>query len=80
MIIIGIVTVYITLAILTIHFGWDTMESWTYFIGFAIPIIGYVYLIITQRELNPKNIFFRLQETKKEELYEQYGLIQDVSE
>ncbi len=44
------------LAILTIKFGWDTMEPWTYFIGGAATLGSYAYFAITQKKLSPEAI------------------------
>ena len=61
--------ILVGLAILTIKFGWNTMEPWTYFIGGAATLGSYAYFAITQRELAPGAIYEQLLESRKKKNY-----------
>ena len=70
----GIIGVWITLAIFTYRFGWNIMEPWTYFIGGTITIGSYVYFAMTQKELSPRTIYEQVIESKKRKNYKEFGL------
>jgi len=70
----GIIGVWVTLAIFTYRFGWNVMEPWTYFIGGTLTIGSYVYFAVTQKELSPRTIYEQVIESKKRKNYKEFGL------
>ena len=50
----------LTLAALTWHYGWDTMEPWTYFFGVFLLVCTYGYFVITTHEFSPRIVYEQL--------------------
>lgn len=57
LVIIVLVVIWIGLVLLIQRFGWDDLEPWTYLFGFAVIIIGYIYLAIKKKEFSPSTIY-----------------------
>ncbi|MBV9928883.1 MAG: GTP-binding protein [Acidobacteria bacterium] len=53
--------------------GWNVMEPWTYLIGSGVPVLTYLYFATTQQEFNPKEIYERLVERRRRQLYRSNG-------
>lgn len=59
--------------VLTIKYGWNVMEPWTYFIG-LVPVIGaYFYFAYTKKEASPKGIWDAILKSKKAKRYSNAG-------
>ncbi|MYC15515.1 MAG: hypothetical protein F4Y39_17470 [Gemmatimonadetes bacterium] len=58
---------------LIFHFGWETMESWTWGVEGVIIIVGYFYYAITLSDPNPVNIFDKLASREQRTMYERLG-------
>ncbi len=70
-----ILVVECILAYLTYRIGWNTMEPWTYFLGFFFGIIlPYIYFAITLDEPSPLKFYKKLQEKIHWKLYKEIGL------
>jgi hypothetical protein len=56
-------------AILTISYGWNVMEPWTYFIGLVPIAASYLYFAITLKEGSPKAIVQLILHSKQMKRY-----------
>jgi hypothetical protein len=68
-----LVCVWIALAVLTYHIGWNIMEPWTYFIGGIVTLGSYLYFVVTKRELSPSTIYHQVVESRKQKNYRESG-------
>jgi hypothetical protein len=68
-----LITLWVSLVLLTIKFGWNVIEPWTYFIGLSLTVCSYAYFAITQKEISPKGIFDQIAQSKTEKIYQEYG-------
>jgi len=59
-------------AILTIKYGWDEMEPWTYFLDVFLAAVGYGYFALTNKELSPLAIYESLVAKQKQKLYREF--------
>jgi len=68
-----VLVIWLGLAGLTFRLGWDKTEPWTFFIGAIVPILSYIYFVVTQREISPKTIYDQIVELRKRKIYQQTG-------
>jgi formylglycine-generating enzyme required for sulfatase activity len=59
-----LVVIELALLMLTWHYGWDTMEPWTYFFGVFLLVCTYGYFVFTTHEFSPRIFYEQLITTR----------------
>ena len=68
------IAIAIGFAIATYRFGWwDSLEPAISFISIILGLVGYLYFVLTQREINPRIIYSNIVESKKRKIYQAVG-------